>query len=144
MIRSRVKLREYVIGIGEFSSDNLPSNNKDQEFLSKLSVVLEKRFSNPKITVDVIAKDLNMSRTSLHLNLKRILSKSATELLNEYRLKRATIMLENDMPTNEVAYFCGYSDPNYFSRIFKKNFNETPVKFKERNIKSLDRAEMEV
>jgi len=80
----------------------------------------------------------------LHLNLKRILNKSATELLNEYRLKRAAIMLENDMPVNEAAYFCGYSDPNYFSRIFKKHFDETPIKYKERNIKALDRAEMEV
>lgn len=133
MIRSRVKLREHVIGIGEFSTENLPSNNKDQEFLAHLSEVLEKQFSNPKVTIDILAKKLNMSRTSLHLNLKRILNKSATEILNEYRLKRAVIMLENNMPVNEVSYYCGYSDPNYFTRIFKKYFNESPVKYKEKS-----------
>lgn len=136
MIRSRVKLREYVIGIGEFSPENLPSNNKDQEFLANLSEVLEKQFSNPKVTIDMLAQDLNMSRTSLHLNLKRTLNKSATESLNEYRLKKAVIMLENDMPVNEVSYYCGYSDPNYFTRIFKKYFKESPVKYKERNSKT--------
>ena len=140
MIKSRVKLREHVVGTGEFNTGNLPSNNKDQEFLAKLSEVLEKEFSNPKVTIDILAKDLNMSRTSLHLNLKRILNKSATELLNEYRLKRAAIMLENDMPVNEAAYYCGYNDPNYFTRIFKKHFNETPMKYKEKSMISIDKT----
>lgn len=130
MIKSRVKLREYVIGLGSFIADKLPNNNKDQEFLSKLSEVLEREFSNPTITVEDIANELHTSRTSLHLNLKRILNKNATELLNEYRLKKALIMLENDMPVNEIAYYCGYSDPNYFSRVFKRMYGETPINYK--------------
>jgi len=131
MIKSRVKLREHVVNISEFAIDNLPDNNRNQEFLTKLSNILEKRFSDATDTIEDRAKDLNMSRTSLHLNLKRILNKNASVLLNGYRLKRAVIMLENDMPVNEVAYYCGYGDPNYFSRIFKKYYGKTPVKFKE-------------
>ena len=142
MIRSRVVLREHVAGLGEFLTLSLPDNNKDQEFLAKLGTVLEREFSNPKITIDGLAKELNMSRTSLHLNLKRVLNKSATELLNEYRLKRATIMLGNNMPVNEVAYFCGYSDPNYFARIFKKHFNESPIKYKERTVNLIETPEI--
>lgn len=130
MIQSRVKLREYVIGLNSFIADKLPNNNKDQEFLSKLSEVLEKEFSNPTITIEDIANELHTSRTSLHLNLKRILNKNATELLNEYRLKKALIMLENDMPVNEIAYYCGYSDPNYFSRVFKRIHGDTPINYK--------------
>jgi AraC-like DNA-binding protein len=40
-------------------------------------------------------------------------------------------MLENDMPISEAAYGCGYSDPNYFSRVFKKTYGQTPAKFRE-------------
>ncbi|HEY1192926.1 AraC family transcriptional regulator, partial [Flavobacterium sp.] len=112
-------------------------NNKDQEFLSNLSIALEKHFANPKITTEDIAKDLNMSRTLLHLNLKKLLNKSATEILNEYRLKKAVIMLENDLPIGEVAYYCGYSDPNYFSRIFKKYYQCTPLQYKENPVKEV-------
>ncbi|TZF82281.1 response regulator [Pedobacter sp. BS3] len=129
-IKSRVKLREYVIGIGKLVAENLPNNNKDQEFLTNLNDVLEKSFSDTSITIEDIAEQLHMSRTTLHLNLKRILNKSGTELLNEYRLKKAAIMLENDMPVNEVAYYCGYGDPNYFSRIFKKIYHKTPLAYK--------------
>lgn len=131
MIQSRVKLREHVINISELAIDNLPSNNKNQEFLAKLTDLLEKRFSDADFTIELMARELNMSRTSLHLNLKKIMNKSATELLNEYRLKRAAVMLENDMPISEAAYGCGYSDPNYFSRVFKKTYGQTPAKFRE-------------
>ncbi len=130
MVESRVKLREHVINLSAFKGDTLPSNNKDQEFLSRLSEILEKEFANPMLTIEDIANELNTSRTSLHLNLKRILDKNATELLNEYRLKKAIIMLKNDMPINEVAYHCGYSDPNYFSRVFKKYYGQTPLRYK--------------
>ncbi len=43
-------------------------------------------------------------------------------------------MLGNNMPVNEVAYFCGYSDPNYFARISKKHLDESRIKYKERTI----------
>ncbi|TYR37257.1 response regulator [Sphingobacterium phlebotomi] len=130
MVKSRVKLREHVISLGAFKDDTLPSNNKDQAFLSRLSEILEKEFANPTLTIEDIANELNTSRTSLHLNLKRVLDKNATELLNEYRLKKAIIMLENDMPISEVAYHCGYSDPNYFGRVFKKYYGQTPLRYK--------------
>jgi two-component system response regulator YesN len=32
----------------------------------------------------------------------------------------------------EVGSECGYSDPNYFSRIFKKSTGMTPTEYKER------------
>ncbi|SEA05555.1 Signal transduction histidine kinase [Arachidicoccus rhizosphaerae] len=131
MIKSRVKLREHVISISELAIDHLPTNNKNQEFLTNLSNLLEKRFQDSDFTIENMARDLNMSRTSLHLHLKKSMGKSASELLNEYRLKRAAVMLENDMPINEAAYACGYNDPNYFSRVFKKYYGQTPAKYRE-------------
>ncbi len=126
MIKSRVQLREQLLDMSKFGLNKLPRNNKDQEFLANLSIVLEKNFSSPQFTTEQMADELNVSRTLLHINLKKILNKSANQLLNEYRLKKSILMLENDLPINEVAYYCGYSDPNYFSRIFKKYYQVSP------------------
>lgn len=131
MVKSRIKLREHVIGLGAFVDNQVINNNRDQDFLSKLSGVLERHYMNPNLTVEDLANELNVSRTSLHINLKRILQKNATELLNEYRLKKALLMLENNIPINEIAYHCGYREPNYFSRVFKKHFQLSPQKYKE-------------
>lgn len=133
MIKSRVKLRERIIGTGNFITAKLPRNNKDQEFLIKLSEVLEKHYANPQLTTEEIAGELNMSRTLLHLTLKKLLNKSANQLLNDFRLEKALFMLSNGLSVNEIAYFCGYSDPNYFSRVFKSKFNATPKQYKAEN-----------
>lgn len=134
MIKSRVKLRERIIGTGNFITAKLPRNNKDQEFLIKLSEVLEKRYTNPQLTTEEIAGELNMSRTLLHITLKKLLNKSANQLLNDFRLEKALFMLSNGLSVNEIAYFCGYSDPNYFSRVFKSKFNSTPKQYKAENL----------
>jgi AraC-like DNA-binding protein len=44
-----------------------------------------------------------------------------------------------DLNMSEVAYRVGFSDPNYFSRTFKKNYNISPTDF--RNNKG---AELEI
>lgn len=131
MVKSRIKLREHVVGLGTFADNHVVNNNRDQDFLTKLSSVLEKHYTNPELTIEDLANELHTSRTSLHLNLRRILQKSATELLNEYRLKKALVMLENNVPINEIAYHCGYREPNYFSRVFKKHYQLPPQKYKE-------------
>ncbi|UOE47452.1 response regulator [Mucilaginibacter sp. SMC90] len=130
MIKSRVKLREQLLDMSKFGLDKLPRNNKDQEFLSNLGVVLEDYFADPQFSVEQMASELHISRTLLHLNLKKILDKSANQLLNDYRLKKAVLMLKKSLPINEVAYYCGYSDPNYFSRIFKKTYGTSPGSFR--------------
>lgn len=131
MIKSRVMLRAHVAGAGEFVTEKLPDNNRNQEFLNKLSEALERRFSDSTFTIGDLAGDMGMSRTSLHLYARKILDKSASELLNDYRLKRAGIMLKNNIPVKDTAYYCGYNDPNYFSRMFKTKFGITPTKYKE-------------
>lgn len=131
MVKSRISLREHVIGLGAFIDNPVVGNNRDQDFLTKLSSALERHYKNPDLSVEDLANELNTSRTSLHLNLKRILQKNATELLNEYRLKKALMMLEKDVPVNEISYHCGYREPNYFSRVFKKHYQLSPQKYKE-------------
>lgn len=130
MIQSRVKLREQLLDMSKFGLDKLPRNNKDQEFLANLGVVLEAHFANLQFTIEEMAAQLHISRTLLHINLKKILGKSASELLNEYRLKKAVLMLKENLPINEVSYYCGYNDPNYFSRIFKKYYGVSPGAFR--------------
>lgn len=131
MIKSRTMLRAHVAGTEEFATEKLPNNNRNQEFLNRLSEVLERRFSDSNFTVEDLARDLRMSRTSLHQYAKKVLDKSASELLNEYRLRRACVMLKNNIPVKDTAYYCGYNDPNYFSRMFKTKFGITPTQYKD-------------
>lgn len=47
------------------------------------------------------------------------------------RIKKAKELLKNDsMSIKEVGYSVGYSDPNYFSKVFKKYEGISPTEYK--------------
>ena len=48
------------------------------------------------------------------------------------QLQIKQLLSGTDMSIKEVCATCGYTDPNYFSRSFKKNVGVTPTEFKER------------
>ena len=44
--------------------------------------------------------------------------------------KAERMLLETDEKTYVIAQEVGYSDPNYFSYVFKKQFGVSPSKYK--------------
>lgn len=54
------------------------------------------------------------------------------DYLTDLRMKKAVELLEaNTLSVKEVSFEVGYQDPNYFSRIFKKNFGVTPTEYRD-------------
>lgn len=59
-----------------------------------------------------------------------------SEYLNKIRVEKALELLRNiDIPVSEISFMVGYTDPSYFSKVFKKFTKTTPSKFR-RNITS--------
>ena len=50
------------------------------------------------------------------------------DVLIEIRMKRAEFLLDNsvDLSISQISFECGYNDPKYFSKTFKKFFGKTP------------------
>ena len=64
---------------------------------------------------------------------KQETGKNFIEPLTEIRLKNARELLQDSqLSIKEICAQSGYSDPNYFSRIFKKQTDMTPSEFKTR------------
>ncbi len=54
--------------------------------------------------------------------------------LTAIRMRHACSMLKDtDMNVTEICVQCGFNDPNYFSRIFKKNMGITPLQYRKSN-----------
>ena len=55
------------------------------------------------------------------------------EYLTNIRIDKAKELLEkSNLSIKEICVSCGYTDPNYFSRSFKKNVGVTPTEYKEK------------
>lgn len=91
-----------------------------------------------KKTVDEYANELNITTTHLTRITKSVSNKSPREVILDYYITEAKVLLSNlKYNINEVASELDIDDPSYFSRLFKKKTNLTPKEFqKEIKVKS--------
>jgi len=108
---------------------------KEMVYLSKKHLVdlleeyINKHISE-NITVESLCKEFNMSRTSLYEQAKLYVSGGIATFIRQKRLNHAKHLLRTtEMSVSEVAHASGFTDYNYFLRLFKRNFGISPKKF---------------
>jgi AraC family transcriptional regulator, transcriptional activator of pobA len=96
----------------------------------------EQRISTSGLpTVSVLAEKLNLSPRYLSDLLKQQTGKTALELIHLYLLSEAKNMLKGrNLNINEISFLLGFENPNYFSRLFKRNVGLTPHVFREQSL----------
>lgn len=108
----------------------LATNPVENEFLTRLNDLIESNLSNPELSVDFIASQLGISRTSLYAKIKTLADVTPNELIQLTRLKKAAKLLaENSYRVNEVCYMVGFNSPSYFAKCFQKQFGLKPAEF---------------
>jgi len=86
-------------------------------------------------TVGVLAEKLNLSPRYLSDLLKQQTGKTALELIHLYLISEAKNMLKgSNLNINEISFLLGFENPNYFSRLFKRNVGITPHVFREQSL----------
>lgn len=82
---------------------------------------------NKKLNVKQLARNIDMSESSLYQNFKTITSMSPIQFQKKIRLEEAKLMLLNQNITAcEVAFIVGYESPSQFSREYSKMFGMAP------------------
>lgn len=103
----------------------------EQDFLRKLSDLIEKNLDNSAYTVEDLARSLTISRVQLYRKVKAILGISISDHINNMRLDKSKVLLKkSELNIAEIAYAVGFSSPNYFSTSFKNKFGVTPKEYK--------------
>lgn len=77
-----------------------------------------------------LAKDCFVSTEHLARSFKKAYGTTITEYINYIRISRAKQLLTDTKATvSSVALNVGFSDPNYFTRVFKKLVGQSPTTF---------------
>lgn len=85
------------------------------------------------VSLDDVSRIVDISPFYFSKLFKQEVGKNFIEYLTEVRLRKARALLNNPQYSiKEVCVMSGYSDPNYFSRIFKKYEGVTPSEYRER------------
>jgi AraC-like DNA-binding protein/ligand-binding sensor protein len=86
-----------------------------------------------KISLQEIAGVSGLSAPYFSTIFKEEMGENLSHYLNRLRVERAAAMLvETELPLNEIASACGFEDQSWFSKIFKGFTGFSPGKYRER------------
>ena len=118
-------------GYSVSKSQSIPDTQK----LKRLYTVLEYISASyrERITTRELASLCFISEEHFCRFFKSEVGKTVTEYINQYRTDKAAVLLsETDDTIGDIGASVGFSDVNYFSRIFKKINGVTPGEYRKR------------
>jgi AraC family L-rhamnose operon transcriptional activator RhaR len=91
---------------------------------------LETCYADP-VTLPELARKACLSPRQFQRVFHTCMGCSPMEHLLSIRLRRARELLRTTpKPVTEIAYECGFSDSNYFARVFRQHCRQTPTAFR--------------
>jgi TolB-like protein/AraC-like DNA-binding protein/Tfp pilus assembly protein PilF len=99
----------------------------ENDFLKKITAIIEKNISNENFGVSELAREAGMSRSSLLRKVKSLTKLSVSLFIRQVRLKNAMEMLKDDfLNVSEVSYRVGFSSTSYFIKCFREHYGYPP------------------
>lgn len=131
LIEQRKNLRElYSRSEVNINPRQVTVNSVDEKFLQNLIQVLETNHADPEFGVPQIQNALAMSKTQLHRKVKALTNEAPGELLRNFRLKRAALLLSQNADTvTQIAYQVGFNNLSYFAKCFKDRYQVSPSSY---------------
>ena len=96
------------------------------ELVLEAIAIMERSFESPLPMVDLAAR-LSVSRDTLERRFRGVTGLAPSQYMRRLRLERARDLLRHSaMKIGDIALACGFSDPAYFSEVFRRHEKETP------------------
>ncbi len=132
-IENYEQLRRWFIDMVTQACRNITTKREEQTsgLISKAKAYIEENYSRD-ISLDDVSRHVDISPYYFSKLFKEESGENFIEYLTNLRIKRAKNLLRHsDMNMKNICAKIGYSDPNYFSRIFKKQVGVTPTEYRE-------------
>lgn len=99
----------------------------DQDFILKITNIIEENLSNEQFGVSELADSIGMSRSNLLRKVKKNSNQSVSQFIREIRLKHALVLLkESSITVSEVSYKVGFGSTSYFIKCFHEYYGHPP------------------
>ena len=121
---------ENRLEIWRMSKGKFPRNpTSEQETFSLQQTVDTHVFEH--LSLQEMATLAHMSPTTFKRKFKSVFDTTYIDYVTQKRMQKAAVMLRDfSRSIAEVAYDCGYQDPGYFSKLFKRWFGHSPRDYK--------------
>lgn len=102
----------------------------EPEFIQKIRAILESDIQ-AILTVEELSEKMFLTRVQVYRKTKALIGLTPSQLMNRIRLEHGAKMLRStSLSISEIAYDIGYTDPKYFSRLFAKEYGQSPSAYR--------------
>lgn len=116
------------INIAYFAAAKNPSDNNFSQFI-RFKLFIEDNLTD-QLSINTIAQKLALNTNSLYYIVKHYTGLSPKEFItNRLILEAKRRLYYAESSVKELAYDLGFNDPEYFSRLFKKETGKTITMF---------------
>ena len=106
----------------------------DEQFIKRAIALVEKNISDSDFSVETMAAEVGMARTTLYKKLMAITGQGPAEFIRTIRIKRGRALLEaSQMQITEIAYAVGFTTVKSFTMNFKAEYGMTPTEFRQKS-----------
>ena len=108
-----------------------------EEFLERLTEITKANLTNSQFGVSELAREMGMSRSNLHLRVKKAAKKSVSQFINQVRLEKAMELLSQaSLTVSEVCWETGFGSVSYFIKCFHDYYGFPPGEVGNREIEN--------
>ena len=133
ILRLRQQFHERLRQIDGTSTEALPGdfgiNEQDLRFMERLKELVEKNMKDEQFSIDTLAEQMNMSRSSFYRKIKALTDLTPVDYMKNQRLQRAVLLLRQGQRITEVAAQVGFTSSSYFAKCFRARFGVLPKDF---------------
>lgn len=107
----------------------LSCETRDSFYFNSACTIIQSSYHKSELGIEALCKQLNISRATLHRCFMNNCGISPGAYLINYRMERAKELLSHEIAVKSTALSCGFTDPLYFSKAFRKAYGISPREF---------------
>ena len=121
-----------------------PEMYRDEHSFNRIWSILRYLLDNhsSKISLPEVAKHVHVSSSYLSHCIKKETGRSFEDWLNAFRAEHAArLLISTNISIVKLSYMCGFSDPKYLSKHFKRLYKHYPSEYRKKHKRAEDNVE---
>jgi signal transduction histidine kinase/ligand-binding sensor domain-containing protein/DNA-binding response OmpR family regulator len=134
LLDQRKRMQEFFRQHELFGEEIEDITSVDKKFLRDTIKIIKENLSDSSFSVELLAKNLAVSRQLLYKKLISLVGESPNEFIKRIRLNKSLKLIERKSANiSEIALEVGFSNPSYFAECFQKQFGVLPSQYHQKS-----------
>ncbi len=102
-----------------------------EKMITKVKQYIDDNYYKPNLTLTKISSMYGVNYHHLSRVFKQELNTTFSKYVNNLRVDVASRLLKDkSLSVSQISYSCGFDDPGYFCKVFKKSLGTTPAEYR--------------